>query len=184
MPKKTEKKTKEASALESHDAGPTFTPWDGAKSNWVMPKRGSNPSRIFKNVPAPVIELLGKHNNNVSAAARAVGTTGNTITAMIENKTEFNDKRQRMIFEGLHGVPASRMDEVDGPDQFRRGLAVVVVNSKNYDRVKDLVDLLDGEFMFRVGTPAGWVVMYGMKSNDARKFKRIAARDCIKIVCP
>jgi hypothetical protein len=103
---------------------------------------------------------------------------------MVTNKTAFDEKRQRIVFEGLHGVPAQRDQEPEGFDEFRKGMAICVVPSKNYDRVRDLVELMKGSVMFKLSTASGWLVVYELKPQDARKFKRFAARDCTKIVCP
>ena len=170
-------------ALGGGDEGPKFVPWDGTFATLQLKKRTGAPCRVYKNVPSMVIKLMEKFEGNVSAAARASGTTGNTIQSMIEGKTTFDDRRQRIVFEGLFGVPAGDA-EAQGPDQYRKGIAICIVPSKNYDRVRDVAGLLKGKVFFKLSTPVGWLVIYELKPMDARKFKVIAGRDCQKIVCP
>ena len=162
---------------------PAFKPWDGKKRSWTAKVRGQKKARIFKNVPSMVADLLDKYDGNISAASRACGVTGNTLTSMIDNKNEFNEKRQRIVFEGLNGVPAGSADK-EGPDQYRMGIVLALMQSKNYDRVRDVAEILKGSVLWKMGTPVGWFVVYKLKGEDARQFKRIVERDCSKVACP
>jgi hypothetical protein len=170
-------------AMKGEQAGPQFVPWDGTKRTVSIPARTGRKGKSFKNVPSPLAELLEKHDGNISAAGRAAATTSNTILAMVQGDTEFNEKRQRMIFEGLHGVPAT-VSEDGGPDRYSLQMAIVQVASKNYDRVYDVAELLNGRMIFRTSTPVGWLVIFRIKGDDARKFKKLVARDCSRVVCP
>lgn len=162
---------------------PKFVPWDGTTRAWSMRGRNGGKGRSFKKVPSMLVDLLDKNDGNISKTARACGTTGNSITTIIEGKVEFSDKRQRMVFGGLHGIPVADGD-VEGPDEFKLGMAIVQVPAKNYDRVRDMALLLHGRVLFKTSTAVGWVVIYAIKGNDAKMFKRLAERDCSKIVCP
>jgi hypothetical protein len=183
MPSDWAEKIERAMKGESSETGPVFKPWDGTKRNVTIPARTGRKGKTFKNVPSMLADLLEQHDGNISAASRAAGTTGNTIMAMISGGTEFNEKRQRMVFSGLHGVPLVGGD-VEGPDTFKLGIAIVQVPSKNYDRVRDVAALLHGRVLFKTNTPVGWLVVYQIKGEDAKMFKRLSERDCSKITCP
>jgi hypothetical protein len=163
---------------------PEFVPWDGTKKPWTRPARANIKAKKFNSVPSMVVDLVLKHDGNVSAAGRACGVTGNTIMSLIEGVTAFDDKRQRIVFEGLHGIRPPRAKEPEGYDEYRKGMAICVIPAKNFDRVRDVADLLKGSIMFKLSTTAGWLVIYELTPQAARNFKRIAARDCTKLFCP
>jgi plasmid maintenance system antidote protein VapI len=174
---------KHGGAMRGPDAAPDFVPWDGTTRSFTLPARGGKKGAIFKKAPSMAVDLLEKFEGNVSKAARSMGVTSNTLRTIVDGSVEFDGRRQRLVYAGLHGgLPA--MNDVEGPDQFSLGMAVVLVAAKNFDRVRDVADLCDGRVLFKLSTPIGWFVVYKMKEADARKFKRVAERDCSKLVCP
>lgn len=168
------------------EAAPEFVPWDNKLRTVIVPKTRTTPKRMIKNVPSMVADLLEQHGVNFSAGARAMGVTGGTLRQLAHGEVEFNDKRQRLVFAALHGtLPTGLNGAGEEPDRYSLGLAVVQLQAKNFDRVNDVAELLNGRLVFKLNTTAGWLLIYRMKGqDDLMKFKRIASRDSGKIVCP
>jgi len=172
----------EGISLEALAASPEFVPWDGTRRT-VTPiaKKGSK-SKPVKNVPTPLADLIEKHKGNLTAAAKAMGYQALTsIYPVLKGTRKFDEKQQRRVYEALHGNAAVFGRE---PDRYSLDMAIVQLQAKNYDRVNDIAGLLNGRIIFRMNTSSGWLIIYRLKSEDARKFKRIALRDSQKIVCP
>ena len=179
----------ELNAGAAHDpaAAPEFVPWDFKMRAIVLPKTKNRGKRTIKGVPSMLADLIEKHETNFAAAGRAVGVAGSTIQVWAEEgPKKFDEKRQRMIFAGLHGtVPTGLNGAGDEPDHYALGLAVVQLQAKHFDRINDVADLLNGRLVFKMNTTAGWLLIYRLKGEDElKKFKRIAMRDAAKIVCP
>lgn len=168
---------------------PEFEPWDNKVRSVVVPK-GKNPKikkRTIKNVPSMLADLVEKFDVNFAAAGRAAGVVGSTVQLWTEEGAKmFNEKRQRIIWAALHGTPPTGLNGTgDEPDRYTLGLAVVQLQAKNFDRINDVAELLNGRLVFKLNTGVGWLLVYRMKGeDDLKKFKRIAVRDSGKIVCP
>lgn len=166
-------------------AGVPFVPWDGAVHAVTFPAARGQKKRVAKKCPVPIYELLSKHGMNISAACRDLGVSTGSLNPIIWATKPFADKLQRRVHAALHGTPeGAGVDDTDEPDRYTLDLAFVQLKATNYDRVNEVAELLNGRRVFRLHTPAGWLLVYRFKAEDARKFKRIALRDCQKIVCP
>lgn len=174
--------------LQSSVSPPEFVPWDQKTRSIVIPKTKNRNKRTIKNVPSMLADLIEQNDYNFAAVGRAMSVVGTTAQLWAEEGAEyFNEKRQRQVFAGLHGQIATGLNGsgADEPDRFSLGLAIVQLQAKNFDRVNDVAELLNGRLVFKLNTTAGWILIYRMKGQeDLQKFKRIVSRDSGKIVCP
>lgn len=175
---------KDGSAAPAAPKAAEFVPWDGTKKSYTIPKRGKTKKARKVSAPSMIVDLI-EMTGGVTQAARAMGQAPATLQVVIDGKYPFDEKRQRRVFAALHGSPPTGLNgSGDEPDQYLLNEAFVQLKAANFDRVNDVAELLNGRIIFKTNTPVGWLLVYRMKGEDAMKFKRIVARDCIKVTCP
>lgn len=163
---------------------PEFVPWDGKSFRAVTLNKPGGKKTVYKKVPAPLALLLEKYVT-ASDASRALGMSSSVVQHWLAAHSAFDLKRQRRVHAAMHGeIPTSGEDSSEQFDEYRLDLALVMCRAQSYDRIRDIADILNGQLKFKRNTPAGWVLIYRIKGDDARKFKRLAGRDALDITCP
>ena len=174
------------------EPAPEIPDWNGKITNYVF-KKGNGEKASFKKIPIELVELLKRHNHNLSAAAKSIGYSGwGPIWASVEKKN-YGDKFHRRVYSALHGLPlpngngrTAKEILAEQPDHFTLGLAICLVALSEYERLEDLAEVLGGHEVFKMTAgSAGWLVVYRIKDRDKlEKFKRLGRRDAKKIACP
>lgn len=163
---------------------PEFAPWDRKTFGEIAILRGGKKVRTQKKVPMPIVALFNKMGS-MADAGRAIGYSPGWLQNFIDNKREMNLKLQNKIHAAMHGqVPSSGEGVGEQFDEYRLDMAIVLTKAQNYDRIADMAEILNGKLLFKKSTTAGWIFIYSIKGDDARRFKKLAMRDAQEIVCP
>lgn len=165
---------------------PEFVPWDGKVTTVKTKGAPGAPFTTRKGVAVPIAMLVERCGGAIGGAAKLAGHTAGWLLPLIEDpKNKFKEKPQKEIHNALHGIaPAFRASMGEDFDKYTLGLAIVMAGAANFDRIKDIADILNGRLVFKKSTKAGWLIIYKMATDDLAKFKRLALRDAHEIVCP
>lgn len=172
-------------AQDQQPALPPMEPWDGKKVSVKMIGKNGEP-KTLKGIPEPLAKLIEMNGGSRGRTATAMGYGSSTaIDPLLKGETAFSEHYQLKVHAGLHGVAPQLKQSVAAPDMFQLGLAIVLLNLSQFERVEEIAEILNGKQLFRKATKVGWIVIYKFTTRTANeKFKRLALRDAQEIVCP
>lgn len=164
---------------------PPLEPWDGKKvSIRMLGKNGK--TKTLKNIPEPLAKLIEKNGGSRPRTCQAMGYKSATaINCLLNGEVAFSELYQRKVHAALHGVIPAEKESVAAPDMFSLGLAIVLLNLSQFERIEAIAEILNGKQLFRKATKVGWIVIYRFQNrSNNEKFKKLALRDAQEIVCP
>lgn len=137
------------------------------------------------NDPPSVAELVAKYDGRRNRAAAMLGFK--TVGLMNKWATEpetFDERAQRRVSAALRGEPPPSDIEDEEPDTYRLGFAVGLFPAANFERAMDAAEAFGGKCIFKASIRTEWLGIFKLASDRAKLWKKLMARDAIKITCP
>jgi len=135
--------------------------------------------------PPLLKELLAKYDGRHNRAAAAMGfRTSSVIVGWAKNHETFDDFAQLRVQHALKGLPPPSEGGADEPDTYKLGLVVGLFPAANFERALEAADAFSGKVIFKASVRTEWLGIFKMQEDKARLFKRLMARDAVKITCP
>ena len=159
--------------------------WDGKRRSSKYKGTGGN-IKTEKNLPGPVADLLEKNNASKLKTAQALGYSGwSGVTTVIADNDKYRRKLHEKVIKALRGEVPTASAPVTEPDEYKLGLAIVLMSLSDYERIDEMAAIIGGHRVFRRNTKAGWLVIFRFPHKEkTQQFKRLAVRDASEIVCP
>jgi hypothetical protein len=146
--------------------------------------RGRNVKNVFNDLPL-VKELLAKYDGRRNRAAAALGFKATTtLNKWAEDHSVFDERAQRRVEAALRGEPPPSDIDDDEPDTYKMGFAVGLFPAANFERAMDACEAFSGKTVFKASIRTEWLGVFKMQTDKMKLWKKLMARDAIKITCP
>lgn len=151
----------------------------------TIPKKGQPRFKATYNDPPLLLELLAKYNGRRNRAAAAMGfSTPSLINDWGTGKRPFDELAQERVRRALKGDPPPSTIGEEEPDTYKLGLVCTVFPAANFERAIETADVMSGKLIFKQQVRTEWIGIFKMPEDKARIFKRLMARDAMRITCP
>jgi hypothetical protein len=135
--------------------------------------------------PPLLAELLAKFDGRHNRAAAAMGyRTSTPIVNWAKDHSTFDELAQLRVSRALRGEPPPSEYGEDEPDEFKDGTVYGLFPAANFERALDAAEAFNGKIKFKIALRTEWFGVWKMQEDKARLFKKLMARDALKITCP
>lgn len=150
----------------------------------ISSKGGSRTKSVY-NDPPLLLELLAKYNGRRNRAAAAMGfNTPNIVNDWGAGRRPFDELAQERVRRALKGEPPPSMLGNDEPDEYKTGLVCGLFPAAVFERAYEVAETFEGKCLFKQQIRTEWLGIWKMHKDKANLFKRVMARDAMKITCP